>query len=258
MKQTIYYLLFVTLFISFSCKNQSSNTSKSTETVAAPSTVSNKNYPIELQGFWINDAYLQRLQEGKMSLSEIQKIEITENKVTSFEISDSSASANFNFHEGMACTLKNKDLNHYEVLNTDNNNVKAYDLEVTSKEHIKIGKTNMSKIGNAKANVDALNFQLVGGKYLLNNKAVELKEDGSIIGLEKYTHYAVLYDYIGEVNAPDQLALSINDKVPTYFAFKIDKQAKTGLSIFDLKCLKKVGNDCMKSGVAKLHWFLKK
>ncbi len=258
MKHFNYCLLFFLFLFSIACKNNDNKTTKIPETVAKSTISSNLNYPTELHGFWINDAYLQRLQEGKMTLSAIQKIGITENDVTTFEISDSSASAGFNFHEGMACTLRYKDGSHFEVLNADNNYEKAYELEVTSKNHVKIGKTNMTKIGNDKSGVDALNFQLFGGKYSLNNKTVELKDDGSITGLEKYTHYAVLYDYISENNAPDQIEFITDDEVSTYFAFKLDKQTKTVLSIFDLKCLKKVGDDCLKSGIGKLHWTLEK
>ncbi len=260
MKKTIHFLVFVLFFINSSCQNQSNNGTKSPEVVAKTNVSSNKNYPNELQGFWINMAYLQKLQEGKTPLSEIQKIGIKENGVTSFEISDSSASAGFNFHEGMACTLKNTSENRFEVLNADNNNEKAFDLEVISKTYIKIGKTEMSKIGTTKAGVDGLDFLLIGGKYSLDNKTVELKEDGTISGLENYTHYSILYDYIGEENAPDQLELSTDDEVSTYFAFKIDKKTLTSnqLSIFDLKCLKKEGDNCLKTGIGKLHWKLEK
>ena len=256
MKKTIHFIAFTLFFINSSCQNQSNSTSKSAEDVVKTSVSSNKNYPNELQGFWINMAYLQKLQAGKTPLFEIQKIGIAENGVTSFEISDSSASAGFNFHEGMACTLKNVSQNHFEILNAENNNEKAFDLEVISKTYIKIGKTEMSKVGTAKNGVDALDYLLIGGKYSLDNKTVELKEDGTISGLENYTHYSILYDYIGEENAPDQLELSTDDEVSTYFAFKNDKQTKTILSIFDLKCMKKEGDDCLKTGIGKLHWKL--
>ena len=258
MKKTTYFILFTLFFLNSSCQNQSSSTAKLPETIAKSTVISNKNYPNELQGFWVNMSYLQKLQDGKISLSEIQKLGIAENGVTSFEISDSSASAGFNFHEGMACTLKNRGENHFEILNADNNNEKIFDLDVISKNYIKIGKTEMSKIGTIKSGVDALDFLLIGGKYSLDNKIVELKEDGTVSGLGDYTHYSVLYDYIGENNAPDQLELSTDDEVSTYFAFKMDKKTPSlpQLSIFDLKCLKKEGDNCLKTGIGKLHWKL--
>ena len=260
MKKVIHFLVFVLFFINSSCQNQNSNSGKSTETVVKPTVLSSKNYPDALQGFWINMAYLQKLQDGKMPFSQIQKITIAEKGVTSFEISDSSASAGFNFHEGMACTLKNVSENRFEVLNADSNNERAFDLEVISGNHIKIGKTEMSKVGTVKNGVDALDYLLIGGKYSLDNKTVELKEDGTVSGLGDYTHYSILYDYIGEENAPDQLELSTDEEVSTYFAFKIDKKmtSSSQLSIFDLKCLKKEGDNCLKTGVGKLHWKLVK
>lgn len=258
MKKITYFTVFTLFFLNSSCQNQSNNTTKLLETTIKSTIVSDKNYPSELQGFWINTAYLQKLQEGKMSLLEIQKIGIAENGVTSFEISDTSASAGFNFHEGMACKLKNKGENRFEVLNAESNNEKVFDMEVISKTYIKIGKTEMSKIGTVKTGVDALDYLLIGGKYSLDNKMVELKEDGTINGLGDYTHYSILYDYIGEENAPDQLELSTDEEVSTYFAFKMDKKMPSSnqLSFFDVKCLKKEGDICLKTGTGKLHWKL--
>ena len=92
------------------------------------------------------------------------------------------------------------------------------------------------------------------GTYKLNQQAVQFKEDGTVTGLESYISYNVVYDYTGEINPPNQIELVSNNEKSTFFAY--EKQ-QNNLTIYELTCIQKDGDNCIKEIKGKMKWDLK-
>jgi hypothetical protein len=251
MKKILSLSFFVATVFLFACQNQPKSAEKEVKQAA---TTGNQLYPSQLQGYWIDAAYLKLLENGTSFCKAQESITA---KVTTIEVKDTAAMIGYGFHEGMACAFKETGKTHYEILNVENKNEKAYDLDVVDANTIKVDSVILTKIGTANNGVAVLDFRLVGGTYTLKNGKtnVLLKEDGTVEGLDAFTNYTLLYDYVGEQNPPNQIGFSKGEDNFTYFVFE---KKKNGLSIFEYKCIKEDAGYCLKSTKGKLRWELTK
>ncbi len=243
----IYNILFsaLTMLFFMACKNQNTSNASTTVTTA---TVSKIDTFASLRGAWINVKYLDAMNKGA-TLGKVQFDNTTE--VTTLDIDSSSVQMGFNFHEGMGCVLRKLDDKFYSLYDTEGSNEKRDDIEVIDEHTIKVGKATLKKVGTGKKSEVILANTLVGGQYTLGQTAVHFNDDGTITGLEPYTHYNIFFDYNGEINPPNQIELiSTNEKTD---AFAFEKQ-KTNLSLFDMICVKKDGDICMKRVKGKVRW----
>ena len=243
----IHNILFCALILLFliGCKNQNTD---NTSTTAATATVAQMDTFAALRGAWVNAKYLDALNKG-VTLGKIQFANTEE--VTTLDIDSSNVQMGFNFHEGMGCVLHKLDDKFYSLYDTEGSNEKREDIEVVDVHTIKVGKATLKKVGVGKKSEVILANTLVGGQYTLNQTAVQFKDDGTITGLEPYTHYNIFFDYNGEINPPNQIELISNNEKTDSFAF--EKQKK-GLTLFDMICVKKDGDVCLKQVKGKVHW----
>ena len=243
----IHNILFCALLVMFliGCKNQNTDNKSATST---PSTNPTLDTFATLRGAWVNAKYLDALNKG-VTLGKLQFDNTTE--VTTLDIDSSNVQMGFNFHEGMGCELHKLDEKFFSLYDTEGSGEKREDIEIINDHTIKVGKATLTKVGMGKKSEVILANTLVGGQYKLDQTTVQFKDDGTVTGLEPYTHYNILFDYNGEINPPNQIGLiSKNDKTD-YFAF--EKQ-KTNLTLFDLRCVKKDGDICLKQVKGKVHW----
>ncbi len=243
----IHNFLFCALTMLFfvACNNQ--NTSNTAATSTSKSDTAIDTFAT-LRGAWVNAKYLEAMNKG-ITLGKMQFDNTSE--VTTLDIDSSSVQMGFNFHEGMSCVLHKLDDKFYSLYDTEGSNEKRDDIEVIDDRTIKVGKATLKKVGVGKKSEVILANTLVGGHYMLNQTTVQFNDDGSITGLEPYTHYNILFDYNGETNPPNQIELISNNEKTDYFAF--EKQ-KTGLTLFDMICVKKDGEVCLKQVKGKVHW----
>lgn len=75
---------------------------------------------------------------------------------------------------------------------------------------------------------------LFAGKYSLNGKPVELKENGQLTGLQDYTFYIPIIDYNDAAMQVNQIYLKKDSKSPEYFGFKFEEDT---LNIYNLNCI---------------------
>ena len=245
MKNLILLLSICSISFSIGCKNQSTDNQSVAST---PSSNPKMDTFAVLRGAWVNAKYLDALNKG-VTLGKVQFDNTTE--VTTLDIDSSNVQMGFNFHEGMGCVLHKLDEKFFSLYDTEGSGEKREDIEIINDHTIKVGKATLTKVGMGKRSEVILANTLVGGQYRLDQTTVQFKDDGTVTGLEPYTHYNILFDYNGEINPPNQIGLiSKNDKTD-YFAF--EKQ-KTNLTLFDMRCVKKDGDICLKQVKGKVHW----
>ena len=244
------FFVFILIVLSIGCKNQNAD---NTSNASAPISPALKNKALAdsfaiLRGAWVNAKYLDGMNKGT-ALSKIQ-FQNTE-EVTTLDIDSSNVQMGFNFHEGTGSTLHKLDEKHFTLVSNEGSGEMKEKIEIVDDQTIKVGKATLKKVGVDKTSGVILGYQLVGGQYQFNQTPVQFNEDGTITGLDPYTHYNILYDYNGEIDPPNQVELISTSEKSDYFAF--EKQ-KNGLTLFDLKCVQKDGDVCMKQVKSKVHW----
>ena len=99
------------------------------------------------------------------------------------------------------------------------------------------------QVKNSHNFISSLNKQMIAGEYTLfkDDKSlkikVNLKEDGSVSGLGKFTNYTICYsgDCVGEIYPiSNSITFSDDQKETVLYAFKIDK-TKSKLSIYHVE-----------------------
>lgn len=154
-----------------------------------------------------------------------------------------------NFHEGgpSLTILKNQD--KYQIWEMQDDSIVGLtgDIEVISDTKIKINDKNFIKINPFTSDdyFKILEEILFKGVYTdSNGKNIEFKNNGEIVGLDKFHYYRPLDDYFDSGSQVDQISLSTIEKEYNWFGFKFNNDT---LEIYKLNCLQmdSVNNDCV-------------
>jgi hypothetical protein len=136
------------------------------------------------------------------------------------------------FHEGAQemTVLKNRNKFQFYYKYDDTIRNLAYDIQIISKEKIKIGnnifiKTNKNFLGDI----------LFSGDYLDNlGTQIRFLKDGHITGLDKFTIYDPIFDYLDAGMDVDQIDLGQSREKMTHYGFKFKQDT---LLIYNLNCV---------------------
>lgn len=144
-----------------------------------------------------------------------------------------------NFHEGgpVLTVLKNRD--HYELWETQEDSLTQQidKIELIDPMNLKIGNRFYVKINPIQNdnNAKILEEILFKGTYSnATGTTIEFKNTGQVIGLDNFTLYEPVIDYIDAGMQVDQIGLG-NDKTEIeYYGFKFHKDT---LKLYKLNCL---------------------
>jgi hypothetical protein len=80
------------------------------------------------------------------------------------------------------------------------------------------------KIGDKENQFREISAAVLGGSYQLkgSDKIVNFNTDGTVTGLDDYTHYDLQLDYIVEETGSDELMLDKGANNPEFYAFKFE------------------------------------
>ena len=207
---------------------------------------------VPFSGFWVNEVYVKNIERTK-SPKECQNLPESCIKIPDRTLQVTSMISGF--HEGAAemTVLKNNDKFQLYYKYDDTIRDLAYDVQIISKEKIKIGKTTFTK-----TNEKFLEDKLFSGEYLdsLGTK-IQFLKDGHIIGLGNFAVYDAIYDYVGPGMEVDQIDLGQNPKNMTHFGFKFIQDT---LLIYKLNCLAldSADNTCLEVNLGDIKYKLTK
>jgi len=184
---------------------------------------------IPFAGFWVNERYLNDIKKSK---SPRESQGFYESCITIPERTLQVTRMVWGFHDGGAdlVVVKNKDRYQFYYKYNDTIRDFAQDIEIISKEKIKIGDNFFIK-----TNSNFLEEILFKSKYVdSNGTTVEFTATGKVVGLGDYKIYRPLYDYNAEGMNVDQIALLQTEKDGKLFGFKFNADT---LLIYELNCL---------------------
>jgi len=154
-----------------------------------------------------------------------------------------------NFHEGgpSLTVLKNKE--RYQIWEMQEDSIVGLtaDIEIISETKIKIGDKIFIKINPSSCEdyfkiLEEILFKGIYTDY--NCKNIEFKNNGEVVGLDKFHYYRPLDDYFDIGSQVDQISLSTIEKDYNWFGFKFNYDT---LEIYKLNCLQMdtINNDCV-------------
>jgi lipopolysaccharide export LptBFGC system permease protein LptF len=183
--------------------------------------------PDELIGFWVNEEYLNALKQTRSTKKS------SEMGVDDFyKISDNNSVMRLNLHEGGANNI---------ILMTSKSNGQIFSAD-TTESYFKIELNNMYLVIDNRKYIkspvglkEMVNNTLFVGNYMIDNKPVQLEENGKVIGLDSIVYYEANLDY---ADAGMQ-----HDKI--YLKFKNEKERRIYLYEFVSDTLKIFNVDCL-------------
>jgi len=184
---------------------------------------------VPFSGFWVNEFYINNIKKNKSPrLSQ----NVDESCITIPNKTLQVTRMVAGFHEGAAdmIVVKKNDNFYFYYKYDDTIRNLAYDIQIVSKNEIKIGKNTFIKTEEK-----FLEDILFSGKYLDSiGVEVQFTKDGQIIGLDSFKLYEPIYDYIDAGMDVDQIGLGTNQGKIKYYAFRFNRDT---LLIYDLRCL---------------------
>jgi hypothetical protein len=210
MKNHLYFLLLLsgTLLLTH-CQN---NSTGNKDEAAADAAV--------LEGFWVNDAWWQVLQQSKSPLNAMPEADIAAVVVQQ----DSNiwvADLSYGWHEGMRFGLQAAGDAFHLTDPYENNKVK-HRLSLQPDGSLHLDSLAFVRIGDSRNGYDAIPASILAGTYSLAGTTglVTFNPDGSLAGLDNYTQYDLLIDYVTDEIGSDQLMLDTGEEDPDFYAFQ--------------------------------------
>ena len=160
------------------------------------------------EGYWVNKAWWEVLQSTKSPHEASKHLGVAGVAVDQDSAGAWTAVVNYAFHEGMIYKLKAADGPNFTLVNTEDSTV-AHQFKFNADKTVFLDSFEMLRIGDAKMKEADYSGQLLGGTYALKGGKADVVfgKDGSLTGLPGYAGYEVLYDYIEDQLAADELML---------------------------------------------------
>ena len=182
--------------------------------------------PPMYKGLWVNEGYLKEL-------SKTRSTKMAQGKEGFYKIYDKNSIMQLDLHEGGAENIlvmeTDKDGQIYSTDSTQALN------KVEFKDGIMvIDNVRCIKAPDGESGLQVLvNKAFFSGKYLLGEKFIEFKDDGSITGLDSINGFNLNLNYVGPGMQFDLINFKLNDKSKDYlYEFKSDT-----LLISEVDCL---------------------
>lgn len=219
------FLLISSLLLFTQCGNKANNTQEAGAEQA--------QNPEALAGCWINDAWWQLLQESQSPKKAAEKADIP--VVTIYKDSTGwRADVVYGWHEGLPLALKaNGD--KFELINDSYENQKMHELALQPDGSLHLDSFVMVRLGdNTEEAWSVVLNTMLGGTYTAKGKTGEVKfsADGSVRGLDDFTRYDMLPDYVVDEVGADQMMFYKNDNMPIFCVFELKGSS---LKIFEVK-----------------------
>ena len=241
MKTALLFTILATGFL-FSCSSSDKQDKDKTRTSVDIKTFDTTIY---FTGTWLSENYfnsINKLKSPKLAQDESSYIFIPDRTLKETMMIS-------NFHEGgpSLTILKNKE--RYQIWEIQEDSIVGLtgEIEIISDTKIKIKDKIFIKINSFSSNdyFKILEEILFKGVYTdSNGKNIEFKNNGEIVGLDKFHYYRPLGDYFASGSQVDQISLSTIEKEYNWFGFKFNNDT---LEIYKLNCLQidSVNNDCV-------------
>jgi len=256
MKLTPTLLIIVVAITSFCGCN--SGLKQKTEQTNSTQSFRTLDTVLPFAGFWLSERYFNDIQKTK---SPRQSQRSDESCITIPERTLLVTRMISGFHEGAADIIVVKNGDQYQFWDPFLNEKHA-DIVIISKDKIKIGNKYFLKLSSeyigAGNNLHVLEEILFKGIYRLENgKTVEFKSNGFVTGLENFSQYEPVIDYMGPAMDVDQIAfVQPTDKVDVFgFKFEQDNLFLHELEYSEYDSLNKMWG---KADYGKLVYKLKK
>ena len=180
-------------------------------------------------GFWVNEGYFNALKEtqstkkaGEMGVDDF------------YRISDDNSIMRMNIHEGGAKNLLLMNSITKGQIYSQDTSESYFKIEFRDGLMIAENKNYLKTIDNEKGFIELVNSAFIVGKYRLEENEVELKNDGTVIGLDNVQSYVLNLDYNDAGMQIDKIHLQPNEEneTKTYsYEYSLDS-----LFITDIKC----------------------
>jgi len=184
--------------------------------------------PAQYKGFWVNEGYLEKLSKTKST-------KVAQGSDSFYKIYNKNSIMKLDLHEGgeehiLLMTAPDAG----QIFNSDS-------TQSLNKVKFKNGMLIVDEISYIKAPASDKGFQelvnkaFISGKYLLESKSVEFKDNGLIVGLDSIQDYELNLDYVGPGMEFDIIYLKskgVNEKKDFLYEFKSDT-----LIISEIECL---------------------
>jgi hypothetical protein len=204
--------------------------------------------PIPFSGIWVNEKYVVGIKKDKSP-------RVYQNVAESVIVPDSTLQdirGTSGFHEGSEGGLevvKNGD--HFELYDKDSKG-RSKKIDIITADKINIGDESFIKLKHPdekKYDWNILEELVFSGRYRrVDGSEAEFKLDGRVSGLDSFTHYVPMIDYIGPGMNVDQVELGVReDQMETFgYRFKTDT-----LFIYALHCLEGYDSASKECGVVE-------
>jgi len=207
---------------------------------------------IPFSGFWLNEVYVKNIERTK---SPRESQSLPESCITIPDRTLQATSMISGFHEGAAEMVILKNNNRFQLYYRYDDTIRnlAYDIQILSKQKIKIGKSTFIK-----TNQKFLEDILFSGEYVDSlGSRIQFLKDGHITGLKPFTAYDPVYDYLGPGMEVDEVDLGQSPKSMTHFGFRFNQDT---LLIYKLNCLvlDSTDNTCLEVKLGDLKYKLTK
>jgi len=231
------------------------------ETQPEPPKPKEVNDAIPFAGDWLNEKYMNLIQDKRSPRDAQEKVEDVFIKIPA-HMRDTTRMI-YGFHESSADMVIVKKNDQYELweVQGDSLDKKAFTAQVIDADHLQLGEDRFVKINAAHGAYQeplVLEEILFKGHYKLKGGGdVEFTNSGKVTGLGKYKYYKVLTDYLDAGLDVDQVWLGETKDSMDYFGFKSKDKS---LKIFNLKCLdyNKEDKRCERVNFGKLAYELMK
>lgn len=213
---------------------------------------------ISFSGFWVNERYIKDIKSSKSPRksqgNDESCITIPNKTLQIMRIV-------WGFHDGGEDLVVVKNGNNYQLWDGELKE-KFKDIKIISKTKIKIGNNYFVKLETTDKAITDSNPKILeeilfkGTYHSGNGKIVEFKANGQIKGLDNFTHYDPVIDYVGDPDLDvDQISLGKSQNKTNLFGFKFQKST---LLIYQLKCIEydSANNKCAKVSYGHLIYKL--
>jgi hypothetical protein len=216
LKKSILPLLAATLLLLFTnCQNDKPAAGGGT----GQATASTNSQPADFVGYWVNKRWWEDLKENKSprlaqgSATGIAGAIILENEGRII------GNLSYNWHEGEQLTLRTKE---GQLQLYDPNNAANQPLTFVPQPDgtVMMDSTPMMRLGKDFEGVKLPAHEVLGGQYERNGQTVVFNPNGSVVGLDQFRYYEMVFDYVVDQCGSDMMSLSIDGSDPVFFAFK--------------------------------------
>lgn len=173
----------------------------------------------DLVGYWVNQAWWNELQSTKSPRQAADKIKGITGAIFLQNEAMTTANLSINWHEGSQYAVRTRE-GKQELYDPNNAAIQTIPLTPQSDGVIRLENTDMVRLGPTIEGAKAVAHALLGGQYDLNGKVIVFNPNGTVVGLEGYNYYDILFDYVVDELGVDQLSLSKDGSNPVFYAFK--------------------------------------